>query len=131
MNHEAIFFVTIGCATRDSNQLCINDTATTICESIAFRQKRGDWYVHLWLLMPDHLHAFISFPKDRSPTKVIANWKEIVAKTTGIVWQRDFFDHRLRNNESYAIKAHYIRQNPVRKALVSEPKDWKFVWEPI
>ncbi len=80
--------------------------------------------------MPDHLHALVSFPKDRNPTKIIANWKENVAKTTDVRWQRDFFDHRLRNDESYDEKAHYIRQNPVRKALVSDPKGWDFFWEP-
>ena len=80
--------------------------------------------------MPDHLHTLGSFPKDRNPAKIIAHWKEIVAKTTDVLWQRDFFDHRLRSNENYDEKARYIRQNPVRKALVSDPKDWKFVWEP-
>ena len=91
---------------------------------------RGDWFVRLWLLMPDHLHALISFPRDKIPTKVIANWKEIIAKKTQVTWQRDFFDHRLRSDESHEEKAHYIRQNPARKGLVTKPEDWKFVWEP-
>lgn len=86
--------------------------------------------MHLWLLMPDHLHALISFPMDRNYPKIIANWKENIAKTTGVRWQRDFFDHRLRSHESHEAKATYIRQNPVRKGLVREAGEWKFVWEP-
>jgi len=86
--------------------------------------------VRLWLLMPDHLHALISFPRETNPTKVVSNWKEIVAKKSGIAWQRDFFDHRLRSHESHQEKATYIRQNPVRKGLVSKAEDWKFIWEP-
>ena len=101
-----------------------------IWESIAYRQGRGDWFVHLLLLMPDHLHALISFPADSNPAKIVANWKEIIAKKTDIHWQRDFFDHRLRSNESHQEKADYIRQNPVRKGLVSKAEEWKFVWEP-
>ncbi len=115
---------------RGLNQLCSEVTSATIWESVAFRQKRGDWHVLLWLLMPDHLHALISFPKEKNPVKVISNWKEIIAKQTGIAWQRDFFDHRLRTAESHEEKAFYIRQNPVRKGLVTRPEDWKFIWQP-
>ncbi len=60
----------------------------------------------------------------------MANLKEIIAKQTGISWQRDYFDHRLRSDESHEEKSHYIRQNPVRKGLVTNPEEWKFVWEP-
>jgi putative transposase len=80
--------------------------------------------------MPDHCHALISFQRDRAMKKVIANWKEVVAKQTGVGWQRDFFDHRLRNDEGYEEKAHYIRLNPVRQNLVATPEHWRFVWEP-
>jgi len=78
--------------------------------------------------MPDHLHALISFPHDASMKKVISGWKEHLAKQCGISWQRDFFDHRLRGDESYREKAAYIRNNPVRKGLVTEPDEWPYVW---
>ena len=126
---DAIFFITICCALRGTNQLCVESVAAMIWESITFRQNRGDWFVHLWLLMPDHLHALVSFPQELNPTKIISNWKEIIAKKTGVKWQRDFFDHRLRSDESHEEKANYIRQNPVRKGLVANAEDWKFVWE--
>ena len=62
--------------------------------------------------------------------KTISNFKEIVAKKVGVRWQRDFFDHRLRAEESYEEKARYIRLNPVRQQLVTVHEDWKFIWEP-
>lgn len=127
---DAIFFITVCCAKRGANQLCCDAIAEPIWESIEFRQARRAWFVHLWLLMPDHLHALVSFPNDTNPAKVVATWKEILAKKTSVRWQRDFFDHRLRSDASYREKAHYIRQNPVRKGLVSRPEDWKFVWQP-
>jgi len=49
-------------------------------------------------------------------------------KELGIVWQRDFFEHRLRHDESRLEKADYILHNPVRKKLVAHPKDWPFVY---
>ncbi len=62
--------------------------------------------------------------------KVMASFKEHTAKRAGIGWQRDFFDHRLRAEESFEEKANYIRMNPVRKRLVAAPDDWIWKWEP-
>ena len=41
-------------------------------------------------------------------------------------WQKDFFDHLLRSNESYSAKWEYVRQNPVRAGLVKDADDWEF-----
>ncbi len=124
-----VFFITICCMPRGVNQLCNPTTAHIVFESVQFRQDRGDWYVHIVLLMPDHLHALVSFPRDRSMRTVIASWKEFLAKRASISWQRDFFDHRLRDR-NYIAKANYIRMNPVKKNLTTDPASWPFVWEP-
>jgi len=125
-----VYFITICCVGRGVNQLCFANIASGIFESIEFRVARGDWYVHLALLMPDHCHFLASFPRDVEMRKIVANWKENVAKQLGVRWQRDFFDHRLRSNESFEEKAGYIRMNPVSGGLISNPKTWPYVWEP-
>ena len=61
--------------------------------------------------------------------KSISDWKRYTCTHGGIDWQRDFFDHRLRKDEGYTEKAHYIRMNPVRAGLVARPEDWPYVWE--
>jgi hypothetical protein len=48
----------------------------------------------------------------------------------GIEWQRDFFEHRLRSDESWREKANYILANPVRKGLVAEISQWPYVFFP-
>jgi REP element-mobilizing transposase RayT len=55
--------------------------------------------------------------------------KAYVTKKTGMTWQSGFFDYRLRTGESFAEKASYIRNNPVRAGLVKEPKDWRWILE--
>ena len=45
------------------------------------------------------------------------------------VWQREFFDHVLRSEESYAEKWRYVRDNPVRAGLVSRAEEWKLQGE--
>ena len=126
---DAIFFITVCCRDRGKNQLCHDDIAEKIFESVRFRHENGDWFVHLFVLMPDHVHGLISFPVERPMKSTVAKWKEYAAKQIGILWQRDFFDHRLRTDESYTEKAAYIRMNPVRKGLVGQPEAWKYVWE--
>ena len=126
----AIYFITVCCLARGRNQLCACGTARQIFEAVEFRQAAGDWFCRLCVLMPDHLHMLVSFPRDRRMRKVVSLWKQRVARSCGIRWQRDFFDHRLRADESYREKASYIRMNPCRKMLATRPEDWPYVWEP-
>jgi REP element-mobilizing transposase RayT len=44
-------------------------------------------------------------------------------------WQPGFFDHVLRNDESYTQKWKYVRENPVRAGLVSRADDWPYQGE--
>jgi putative transposase len=78
--------------------------------------------------MPDHLHALLSFPPSgKSLQMVLSKWKEWTAKDVGLAWQRDFFEHRLRHDESLREKVDYILNNPVRKKLASSQEEWPFV----
>ena len=61
--------------------------------------------------------------------RVVSNFKEHAAKRSGINWQRDFFDHRIRDSDGLQLKADYIRQNPVRAKLTNDAKTWPYVWE--
>jgi uncharacterized membrane protein len=56
----------------------------------------------------------------------ITSLKSWFDKRHAINRQRDFFDHRLRGIESAAEKAQYIRMNPVRAGLVTNPQDWPY-----
>jgi len=92
---------------------------------------KGDaWLVGEYILMPDHLHLFCA-PRDPSfrLKQWVTWWKRKLScqhlPNTG-EWQRDFWDTRLRQGENYTEKWHYIRENPVRKNLVSRADDWPF-----
>lgn len=127
--HREIYFITINCAERLHNQLAQPDMAEKLFETVRHRQEKSLWWPHVFLLMPDHLHTLLSFPPTGKPIRtIISKWKEWTAKTTGIRWQDDFFEHRLRQDESRLQKAIYILENPVRKNLVGRPEDWPFVY---
>ena len=80
--------------------------------------------------MPDHLHAIIAFPREPGMKTVITNWKKFVAVKLGVEWQRDFFDHRLRDHHELQEKTSYILMNPVRKGLCERMEDWMWVYRP-
>ena len=123
---DAIFFITISCHPKGSNQLCHSKVANVLFDAARFYYERHYWGVPLLLLMPDHLHMLARFGQRYGMRKVIANWKRYTANQAAIHWQRDFFDHRLRSDESFAEKAAYILQNPIRAGLVARAEDWPY-----
>ena len=123
---EEVFFITICCHPRGINQLACADVWQSMDESLAYREHLGELRVKLVLVMPDHLHGLFSFCGTKPMKRVMADFKTWVAKTCGVRWQRDFFEHRLRGWESAYEKANYIRNNPVRATLVSRTEDWPY-----
>src|SRR5215208_946619 len=116
---DEIFFITVCCMSRGKNQLCNSRIARSIFDSVEFRNQNAIWYARLVCLMPHHLHALVSFPYERPMKQIMSEWKRFLATTLRIAWQRDFFDHRLRQDESYTEKANYIRASPVRAGLIA------------
>ena len=122
------YFITISCKPRGRNHLALPDVANALFETVQHRNEEMVWYVHLALLMPDHVHMLVSFPQNEKRLQtIVSKWKEWTAKTIGISWHRDFFEHRLRKDESFRQKADYILNNPVRAGLTKLPEEWPYV----
>jgi putative transposase len=90
-----------------------------------------------YVIMPDHLHLFVCGPDDFELRRWIGILKQCLAKSVvrapsaDPAWQRACFDHVLRNDESYAQKWNYVRDNPVRAGLVTNADDWPYAGEII
>lgn len=125
----AIYFITINSLPRGINQLALPETAESLFDALQFYKNQGKWHIHLALLMPDHLHALISFNWDEGlgMMKLIAGWKRFTSRSLGIQWQRDFFDHRVRSEFDFTDKWTYIRENPTRAGLVEKFDEWPYV----
>ena len=124
-----VYFISVNCRDRTSNQLATAEAASGLFETVVHRQKLKLWWPHLFLIMPDHIHSLMSFPPSRKTMKeIVETWKEWTSKQLHIEWQRDFFEHRLRDEKSRRQKADYILQNPVRRGLVERAEDWPYVY---
>jgi REP-associated tyrosine transposase len=126
----AVYFITICCEQRGANQLCKEKTARVLFDAARIYHERRRWNLNLLLLMPDHLHALIGIDGRDSLSQLIRDYKRICTRLAGVAWQRNFFDHRLRHDESLTEKFAYISQNPVRAGLVQNETDWPYVFIP-
>ncbi len=106
------------------------DLASRLLSSVVFYHEHARWYAWLFVLMPDHLHAILSFAPDASMSRVIGDWKKYHERKTGVCWQNGYFDHRLRSDDELIEKSSYIRMNPVRAGLCAAATDWPWIVEP-
>lgn len=104
------------------------EIATKLLESVERLHDDRKWWCDLCLLMPDHLHMLVSFPREVSMSTQIAAYKSYQARKLPIQWQDSFFDHRIRSAQEFEEKAAYIRQNPVRAKLIDQSANWPYVW---
>jgi putative transposase len=95
-------------------------------------------YVGAYVLMPDHLHLFVTLGEERTLSSWMKSLKNALSRrmrANGIPaphWQKGFFDHLLRSDESYEQKWQYVRDNPVRAGLAQSWKNWPYrgeIWE--
>jgi putative transposase len=126
----SFYFITVNCEPRGSNHLCRVGIGEKVLAAIAFNHDRFAWHCRLAILMPDHLHAILAFPAEPGLKMTLTNWKKFVAREHGVLWQRDFFDHRLRDQHEVEEKSAYILMNPVRKGLCDRAEDWVWVFRP-
>ena len=82
--------------------------------------------------MPDHVHA-LAFGVD--PTSDLLRLLKSVKQITGYqfqrrfrrdLWQKKFYDHILRSNDSPEPVATYIWMNPVRKGICVDPREYPY-----
>ena len=88
-----------------------------------------------YVLMPDHIHLFVSPPRNLRLENYVRLLKQHLNRAlrvdlpNGRLWQPGFFDHLVRANESYRQKWEYVLQNPVRAGLVKAGQDWPYQGE--
>ena len=130
--NTGIYFVTICCHQRqhlfgeiDNGEMKINaigQIVSTLWQKIPqhFPNVELDGFV----LMPDHLHGIIIISESKekaSLANIIQNFKSIssrkinrINKNYGIsIWQRNYYDHIIRNERSLQHMRHYIKNNPL------------------
>ncbi len=127
MTSGAFFHVRMRVARSASVPLTDVSVAVPLLQAASDYHQRQLWYCHLFLLMPDHLHALLMFPRDAAMSDVVRRFKRAAARCQGIEWQDGYFDHRIRTPAELEKTADYIWRNPVVRGLCARPEEWRWV----
>lgn len=110
----------------------LSELGKLACSVIAVVEDRFEVCIEKYVIMPNHVHMIILMDGERTgaspaPTvsDVVGAYKSIVAneylkvckrnnRIMGKVWQRSFYDHVIRDEDDYLVKAQYIENNPAK-----------------
>ena len=143
-SNAPVYFVTFNTHTRAS--LLANHEVQEAF--VKYCRRAADFRVGVgrYVIMPDHIHLFVSFgvgctttlsgwikglkrELDRALIPIGRKPVKLPGQKLSSFWQPGFDDHLLRSNESYAAKWDYVFQNPVRAGLVSRAEEWPYAGE--
>ncbi|HEX2100344.1 MAG TPA: isochorismate synthase, partial [Candidatus Synoicihabitans sp.] len=97
----------------------------------ALRHFDGERYaLHAWCVMPNHVHVIVHPFPGYKLDEILHSWKSYTAKRAnqhrgegGQFWQRESYDHLVRDESDYARLTRYVLENPTNAGLAN----WRWV----
>ena len=121
------FFITT--ATYNRRRLFqVEANALLLIETLHHYSKQGNYKLHAFVVMPDHIHLLLT-PETIALERAVGLIKggfshRIESKLP--VWQRGFTDHRIRDEQDFATRLNYIHTNPVTARLSKNPASYPY-----
>ncbi|BCD86442.1 transposase [Pseudomonas solani] len=134
----ATWFFTLNLADRSSSLL--TDHIDLLRASFRAGMKRHPWRIDAIVILPDHLHALCTLPP--GDANYALRWRLIKSgfsralpygeprsdsrkhKGERGIWQRRFWEHRIRDDADFARHVDYIHHNPRKHGHVERVADW-------
>ena len=101
----------------------------------ALRYFEGQRY-HLtdWVVMPNHVHAVVWPMPNELLGDIVKSWKgytgreanKLLRRVGEPFWQKEPFDHWIRDDDEKARIGRYVRHNPVTAGLCTAPEHWQW-----
>jgi len=126
------YFITI-CTYNGIEIFNDHEVVLEIINQLKGTAKKLNCRIFAYCIMPDHVHLLVGETEgDVNLIKFIQCFKQDTGynfkKKYGTnLWQKSYYDHILRKEESVVEKVRYILNNPVRKGMVSEFKEYPFL----
>jgi REP element-mobilizing transposase RayT len=83
--------------------------------------------------MPNHVHAVVAPWAGHTLSRILHSWKSFTGTSlnrlggrTGPFWERESFDHLIRDLASFEKFVEYTVQNPVVAGFCASPEQWEF-----
>ena len=113
--------------------------ATLVAEGLHYRD--GQVYdLDAFCIMPNHVHlVYTPLPKAdktyhanaailHSLKRHTARQANLLLRRTGRFWQRESYDHVVRDEKAWRRIATYVLYNPVKAGLVQHRKEWTWTY---
>ncbi len=117
---DGFYFVTICTHRGEPNIKQYREEIERILLSLPkrFSGLKIDWYV----LMSSHLHVIFVFDgMKRGLPEVVRTFKALVTRNTGVkFWQRNYYEHVIRNEATLFKIREYIKNNPLAERIKFE-----------
>jgi putative transposase len=106
--------------------------AQLVVDSLHRGAELGHYELGPFVIMANHVHVLL-MPLV-SPSQLLKSLKgstareanRLLGRTGEQFWQRESYDHWVRNQEEWRRIARYIERNPVKARLVSRIEDYKW-----
>ena len=125
-----VVFITF--CTHKRLKLLDSPTVQGAFESFCHAAKDRHIFVGRYVIVPDHVHFFVSLPELDGLAVWMKSLKNFLSKTLKASgypaphWQKGYFDHVVRSEIARESKWIYVRMNPVRHGLVDGCDKWLY-----
>jgi len=113
-------------------QVSLEDVFSPMEEILLDSLRRWDCDSHVHLFMPDHCHLMLEGRSESSDLwRCVVDFKQRSGywlSQNGYPgrWQKNFYDHILREGEDTRKQMKYILENPVRKWITDDWRKYPF-----
>jgi REP element-mobilizing transposase RayT len=126
-SHELGLYLVTKCT--EAGSLLTEAQRTDLVLALRHFRARGEMRLHAFVVMPDHWHALLSLGTGKTLGQLVHAVDRHASfgsrqRGTGILWEREYHDHKVRPMETVTDIIRYVEGNPVRKGLVLDPAEW-------
>jgi putative transposase len=102
-----------------------------ILEQVIERTRRSHKLsLYAYVIMPEHVHLLLTEPEDRILSSTIRVLKgessKLLKGSRDHFWQPRYYDFNVFTTAKFVEKVRYIHRNPVTRALVTKPEDYRW-----
>lgn len=107
-----------------------NDTVAKVVADSLRKFDGMRYQLFAWCVMPNHVHVVFQTILGNTLPGILHTWKSFSAKQANQIlhrsaefWQREYYDHLLRNESEFRRAVQYVVDNPKRAGL----KEWPWI----
>jgi len=107
-----------------------DDRIAQLVDGALRRFDRERYCLLAWCVMPNHVHAVIQPFDGHDLPSIVHSWKSFtpsranrILNRSGEFWQREYYDHLIRDEQDLLHSIDYVLRNPDVAELVR----WKWV----